>query len=121
MPGPKHLPSARRQQKSAAWARTHSQESPDLLGQVLLGERLGQEGGSRLEQPPLKYLRGEPRHVDNGLARPPLFHVAPQLAPIHSGHLDVGEDQMDATGVLLDRGDGLPPVSWPPWPDIRSR
>src|SRR3954471_12503462 len=86
------------------------EQAPDLGSQVFLGEGLSQERGTDLQKPALKDLRGKPRHIEDGLAGPTLLHLAAQLASVHPRHLDIGEHQMDSTGMLLDRGDRLSAV-----------
>jgi hypothetical protein len=88
-----------------------AEQAPDLLGQIVLGEWLGQERRAGLEQAVLEYFGREPRHVQDRLARPALLDVPPKLPAIHPRHLDVGKDKMNAARVLLDRGYRFPAVT----------
>ena len=82
------------------WGST-AEQGPDLTGKLVLGKWLGEKRRGGLEQSSLKYLRSEARHIEDRLSGPALLHLPAQLTTGHAGHFDVGQDQMDAAGVLL--------------------
>jgi hypothetical protein len=83
----------------------------DLLGQVVLGEWLGEKRRAGFQQPALKDLGGKAGHVEDWFARPALLYMAPELTPAHTRHLDVGQHQMDCSSMLLDGRDRFAPVT----------
>jgi len=88
-----------------------AQEGAHFVGEIVLSKRLGEKGFTRFQQPALEHLRGEPRHVQDRLARPALLHVAAELPAIHPRHLDIGQDQMNRPCMLFEGGYSLSAVT----------
>jgi hypothetical protein len=88
-----------------------AEQDPNLVREIILGERLGQEGCAGLEQTVFEHFGSKAGHVEDGLSRPTLLDMPAELPAAHPGHLYISQDEMNAAGMLLDRGYGFPPMT----------